>query len=282
MKLGTEGVQMVNNRDKIDPVLLKSIDHAGLKIEDMGEEQLKKVEEIALENGILGGQSSEKKKRIMSKPSNLPPSPKPPTHRLPTRVRQPPSSRPLPSSPAPTRPTRPPGGGASSSPSRRAGSPSTSAPRRGPPPTLRPPGGRPEPTQGGQGGPPPPTPPPPPPPSAAGGLPAPSSSGAKAAKQGGSLADQLKGPANLKPTQSQGICVPLKNSWTLKKSPVIVPGPKPACGDGGRDDLMSQIRNRNVSVCLDVLWLSFVSDQNYLTVIVLRRRYIIQGEPKGC
>ena len=95
MKLGTEGVQMVNNRDKIDPVLLKSIDHAGLKIEDMGEEQFKKVEEIALENGILGGQSSEKKKRIMSKPSNLPPSPKPPTHRLPTRVRQPPSSRPL-------------------------------------------------------------------------------------------------------------------------------------------------------------------------------------------
>ena len=94
MKLGSGGVQMVNNRDKIDPVLLKFIDHAGLKIEDMGEEQLKKVEEIALENGILGRQSSEKK-GIMSKPSNLPPSPKPPTHRLPTRVRQPPSSRPL-------------------------------------------------------------------------------------------------------------------------------------------------------------------------------------------
>ena len=97
---------MVNNRDKIDPVLLKFIDHAGLKIEDMGEEQLKKVEEIALENGILGGQSSEKKKRIMSKPSNLPPSPKPPTHRPPPRVREPPSTRPPPSSPAPTRPTR--------------------------------------------------------------------------------------------------------------------------------------------------------------------------------
>ena len=122
LKLGPEGVQMVNN---IDPVLLKFIDHAGLKIEDMREEQLKKVEEIALENGILGRLSSEKKKGIMSKPSILPPSPKPPTHRPPTRVRQPPSTRPPPSSPAPTRPTRPPGSNASSSPSRRAGSPST-------------------------------------------------------------------------------------------------------------------------------------------------------------
>ena len=100
LKLGPEGVQMVNN---IDPVLLKFIDHAGLKIEDMREEQLKKVEEIALENGILGRQSSEKKKRIMSKPSILPPSPKPPTHRPPPRVRQSPSTRPLPSSPAPVR-----------------------------------------------------------------------------------------------------------------------------------------------------------------------------------
>ena len=100
LKLGPEGVQMVND---IDPVLLKFIDHAGLKIEDMREEQLKKVEEIALENGILGKQSSEKKKRIMSKPSILPPSPKPPAHRPPPRVRQSPSTRPLPSSPAPVR-----------------------------------------------------------------------------------------------------------------------------------------------------------------------------------
>ena len=116
------------------------------------------------------------------------------------------------------------------------------------------------------------------------GLPAPSPSGARAAKQGGSLADQLMGPANLKPTQPQGILSTTKNFLTLKdiKSTVFAPGPKPACGDGGRDDLMSQIRNRNVSDCLDVLWLRFVSDQNNLTVIVFRRRYIILGEPKGC
>ena len=63
---------------------------------------------------------------------------------------------------------------------------------------------------------------------------------------------------------------------------MIAPGQKPAIGDGGRDDLMSQIRNRNVSDCFDVLWLNYVLEQNNLTVIVLRRRSIILGEPKGC
>ena len=52
MKLGSQGMEMVDNTDKIDPVLLKFLDHAGLKPEELGESGLEKAREVAVQNGL--------------------------------------------------------------------------------------------------------------------------------------------------------------------------------------------------------------------------------------
>ena len=202
MKLGSQGMEMVDNTDKIDPVLLKFLDHAGLKPEELGESGLAKAREVAVQNGLYDhfdqNASEGKKRRAAQRASMLPPPPKTPSRPPPTKPRQSPPSRP------------PPGHGSPAS-GRRTESPSRN--NRGPPPALPtrgPPGSRPPgPPKGGAGAPPPP---PPPPPAGGGGPPPPPSGGSKPAPPrvakpgaGQSLADQLKGAPSLKPPQPQGI-----------------------------------------------------------------------------
>ena len=202
MKLGSQGMEMVDNTDKIDPVLLKFLDHAGLKPEELGESGLAKAREVAVQNGLYDhfdqNASEGKKRRAAQRASMLPPPPKTPTRPPPTKPRQSPPSRPPPGhgSPAPGRRTE--------SPSRNNRGPPPALPTRGPP-GSRPPG----PPKGGAGAPPPP---PPPPPAGGGGPPPPPSGGSKPAPPrvakpgaGQSLADQLKGAPSLKPPQPQGI-----------------------------------------------------------------------------
>jgi len=224
MKLGSQGMEMVDNTDKIDPVLLKFLDHAGLKPEELGESGLAKAREVAEQNGLYDhfdkNASEGKKRRAAQRASMLPPPPKTPSRPPPTKPRQSPPSRPPPGhgSPAPGRRTE--------SPSRNNRGPPPALPTRGPP-GSRPPG----PPKGGAGAPPPP---PPPPPAGGGGPPPPPSGGSKPAPPrvakpgaGQSLADQLKGAPSLKPPQPQA--------------------PKPSGGDG-RANLMDQIRAGNVNL----------------------------------
>jgi len=221
MKLGSDGMQMVDNTHMIDPVLLNLLEHAGLKPNEMGEEGLRKAKEVAEKNGLYKeyeqNASEGKKKRDHQRISMMPQPPKTPSGPPPMKPRQPPGPP----------PSRPPGSPASTS-RRGPRGPPPSLPNRDPPKSRPPQGG------GGGAGPPPP-PPPPPPPADGGAFPAPPGASSKptpprAAKPGGglSLADQLKGAPSLKQAPPQA--------------------PKPAGGGGGRGDLMSQIRQGNVNL----------------------------------
>merc|ERR1719270_2541215 len=135
MKLGSQGMEMVDNTDKIDPVLLKFLEHAGLKPEELGESGLEKAREVAVQNGLYDhfdkNASEGKKRRAAQRASMLPPPPKTPTRPPPTKPRQSP-------------PSRPPPGHGSPAPGRRTESPSRN--NRGPPPAG---GGGPPPTPSG-------------------------------------------------------------------------------------------------------------------------------------
>jgi len=221
MKLGTEGMQMVDNTHMIDPVLLNFLEHAGLKPNDLGEEGLKRAKDMAEQHGLYQeyeqNASEGKKKRDKQRISMMPQPPKTPSGPPPMKPRQPPGPP----------PSRPPVGSPGSTVRRGPRGPPPSLPTRDPPKSRPPPGGA-----GGAG---PPPPPPPPPPADGGAFPAPPSASSKptpprAAKPGGglSLADQLKGAPNLKQAPPQA--------------------PKPSSGGGGRQDLMSQIRQGNVNL----------------------------------
>merc|ERR1719234_646325 len=229
MKLGSEGMQMVDNTHMIDPVLLNFLEHAGLKPNDLGEAGLRKAKDMAEKHGLYEeyeqNASEGKKKRDQQRISMMPQPPKAPSGPPPTKPRQPPGPP----------PSRPPLGGSPGSTVRRTGtatgSPATS--KRGPPPSL-PTRAPPKPRAVGGAGPPPP-PPPPPPPADGGAFPSPPGSSSKptpprVAKPGGalSLADQLKAAPSLKQAPLQAA--------------------KPASDGGGRQDLMSQIRQGNVNL----------------------------------
>merc|ERR1719234_1284464 len=167
MKLGSEGMQMVDNTHMIDPVLLNFLEHAGLKPNDLGEAGLRKAKDMAEKHGLYEeyeqNASEGKKKRDQQRISMMPQGPpKVPSGPPPTKPRQPPGPP----------PSRPPLGGSPGSTVRRTstatGSPATS--KRGPPPSL-PTRGPPKPRAVGGAGPPPP--PPPPPPADGGAFPSP-------------------------------------------------------------------------------------------------------------
>ena len=194
MKLGSEGMQMVDNSHLIDPVLLNFLKHANLDPDVLGQDAILKAKDMAEKHGLYEvyeqNASESKKQRDRQRISMLPPPPPGPRVKPPT-----PGLRGKPPPPGPKR--TPPG-------------PPPPLPRGGPP---RPVGGAgpPKPVGGaGPGGPPPP--PPPPPPADGGAFPPPQGVSSKPppprnAKPGAgglSLADQLKGAPNLKPAPPQG------------------------------------------------------------------------------
>ena len=181
MKLGSEGMQMVDNSHLIDPVLLNFLKHANIDPGDLGQDAIQQARDMAEKHGLYEvyeqNASESKKQRDRQRISMLPPPPPGP------RVKPPPT------------------GPRGKPPKRTPPGPPPPLPRGGPP---RPVGGA------GPGGPPPP--PPPPPPADGGAFPPPQGVSSKPppprnAKPGAgglSLADQLKGAPNLKPAPPQG------------------------------------------------------------------------------